>query len=310
MKPGLSFRGMGFIGLLLLVALISSSYVGSSPASSQGVSCDVPPSSDWGENEDPDDYLEIGSPGSGILGLITSNDVFGPEIGRSDIIPLDKGLSTEWSNGAWSGFNGIQVENNSATWIKMILEPGKKYTFCVDFSSRGDVYLLSESNYDMYSIDFTCGEDDWGPLCNPEEMESIPLEWRDLATWITYRDSHAYESVTYQEFDVAIDSSGSTWSFAGFGSSSEQAFYLVLDGWNNSRPNDELPSGDMSVEVLIEVEERQTLPKITAYFLVGALPLSCIIIPLILHSKYHSSALGEEAEEMVEVPYLRDSNHS
>jgi hypothetical protein len=63
----------------------------------------------------------------------------------------------------------------------------------------------------------------------------------------------------------------------------------------------------MSVEVLIDVEERFTLPKTAAYVLIGALPLSCIIIPLIIHWKYHSSALGARDEgELVEVPLLRE----
>ena len=308
----LSFFEAALFGNLLLLAILSCAQIGSDPASSQssllGSSCDVSPSSDWGDDENPDDYIAVSSPGArGFFEFLSEDEDIDDE---GIILPLDKDLSTEWSNGAWSGFGGIQVDNNSATSIRMVLEPGKKYTFCIDFSSRGDVYLLSgsgnPSNYDIYTTEYMCDDQDWGPICNPEEMESIPLEWRDLATWITFRDSHAYESVSYQEFDVAIDASGSSWSFAGFGGSSEQVFYLVLDGWNNSKPGDELPAGDMSVEVLIDVEERQTLPKVTAYMLVGALPLSCIIIPLILHWKYHSSALEDQSGEMIEVPYLKD----
>ena len=253
----LSFFEAAFFGNLLLLAILSSAQIGSDPASSQssllGSSCDVSPSSDWGDDENPGDYIAVSSPGArGFFEFLSGDEDIDDE---GIILPLDKDLSTEWSNGAWSGFGGIQVDNNSATSIRMVLEPGKKYTFCIDFSSRGDVYLLSgsgnPSNYDIYTTEYMCDDQDWGPICNPEEMESIPLEWRDLATWITFRDSHAYESVSYQEFDVAIDASGSSWSFAGFGGSSEQVFYLVLDGWNNSKPGDELPAGDMSVEVLI-----------------------------------------------------------
>ncbi len=296
-------RLRGFFGAqILVVALLSTAQFSSTPAGSQSGSCEVSPSSDWNVSEDPSDYLAVGSPGDRF-------DFFFDSVGSdgsSGLKALDKDLSTEWSDGAWDGFEGIQVENMTATSIMMVLEPGKKYTFCIDFSAKGDVYLLTESNYGMYTTDYMCGDGSWDVICDPEQMESIPLEWRDLATWITYRDSHAYESVSYQEFSVAIDSSGTAWSFAGFGSSNEQVFYLVLDGWNNSRPGDQLPSGDMSVEVLVDVEERQTLPKITAYMIVGALPLSCIIIPLIMHWKYHSSALGEGTGEMIEVPYLKD----
>ena len=84
---------------------------------------------------------------------------------------------------------------------------------------------------------------------------------------------------------------------------------MVLDGWDNSREGDHPASGNMSVEVLIDVEERFTLPKTAAYVLIGALPLSCIIIPLIIHWKYHSSALGTKDEgDLVEVPFLKDGS--
>ena len=286
--------GLGVCIELLLLSVFASAHFAGLSAEAQGISCDVPPSSDWAEDEDPSDYLLVGPPG-----WIDDNDR------NSDLRALDKDLSTEWSDGVWSGFPGIRVDNNSATTIAMVLEPGKMYTFCIDFSSRGDAYLLTESNMDMYTIDFYCQEDEFGPICNPEEMDLIPVEYRDLATWIPFRDSHAYESVSYEEFSVAIDSSGSAWSFAGFGESRNQVFYLVLDGFDNSRPTDQIPSGNMSVEILVDVEKRQTLPKITAYLLIGALPLSCIIIPLILHWKYHSSApLGADEDALIEVPFL------
>tara|TARA_B100000686_G_scaffold347939_2_gene437782 strand:- start:135 stop:1052 length:918 start_codon:yes stop_codon:yes gene_type:complete len=304
MEAGSHLLRIGIVAQLVFVSVLTVANIASEPVTSQSSSCDVPPSSDWAITEDPGDYLSVGSPDN-LLNLNSGDGAIFYD-GGSGLRPLDKGLSTEWSDGAWSGFQGIQVKNKSATSIMMVLEPGKKYTFCIDFSSKGDIYLLTASNYDMYQIDYMCEENDWNPICDPEEMERIPMEWRDLATWITFRDSHAYESVSYEEFSVAIDSSGTAWSFAGFGSSSEQVFYLVLDGWNNSRPSDELPSGDMSVEVIVDVQDRQTLPKITAYILVGALPLSCIIIPMIVHWKYHSSALGEGEGGIVEVPYLKD----
>ena len=63
----------------------------------------------------------------------------------------------------------------------------------------------------------------------------------------------------------------------------------------------------MSVEVLIDVERRVTLPNYTAYLVIGALPLSCIIIPIVFHSKYHSTASeGEDSGEMREVPFLKE----
>ena len=44
----------------------------------------------------------------------------------------------------------------------------------------------------------------------------------------------------------------------------------------------------------------------TAYIIVGALPLSVIIIPLILHFRYHSYSNFSDSEELVEVPYLSE----
>jgi hypothetical protein len=294
---------VGGMGVQFLFAvLLSSVVIASIPASSQSTTCNVSPSSDWNSTEDPRDYLSVGVPGYGN----ERSFGFGGDTGLN---ALDKDISTEWSDGAWDGFPGIHVENESATTIAMILEPGMRYTFCIDFhgNSKGDVYLLTDSNLDMYTIDFYCDEEGWDLICEEGGLDSVPVEYRDMFTWIPFRDAHAYESVSYQEFSVAIDSSGSAWSFAGFGVSDEQVLHLVLDGWDNSREGDHPASGNMSVEVLIDVEERFSLPKTAAYILIGTLPLSCIIVPLIIHWKYHSSALGRrESEEMIEVPFLRD----
>jgi len=286
----------------VFATIFAVTMLASIPVSSQSTSCEVSPNSDWGTEEHPASYLTVNVPGSGILYPEVS-------IGERDLRALDKDISTEWSDGVWEGFPNIQVENGSATTISMVLEPGKVYKFCIDFSSKGDVYLLTESDYTMYTVDFECEEGGYGLdlLCEDGALESVPVEYRDMFTWVPFRDKHSYESVSYQEFTVAIDSTGSAWSFAGFGDSDDQVLNLVLDGWDNSREGDHPASGNMSVEVLIEVEDRFTLPKTAAYFLIGSLPLSCIIIPLIFHWKYHSSALGNGgSEEMVEVPYLRD----
>ena len=295
----MKMKTAGGFGVNLLLAGIFCSIILIPPsASSQSVACDVAPSSDWNATEDPREYLSVGIPGS--------IEAFGFG-GDSGLKPLDKDISTEWSDGAWDSFPGIHIENESATTIELVLEPGYRYTFCIDFSAKGDIYLLTGSNLDMYTVDFYCEEEGWDLICDAEGLNSVPVEYRDLFTWVPFRDAHAYESVSYQEFSVAIDSSGSAWSFAGFGGSEGQVLHLVLDGWDNSRDGDHPASGNMSVEVLIDVEERFTLPKTAAYVLIGALPLSCIILPLIIHWKYHSSALGaRDEEELVEVPFLKD----
>ena len=293
---------------LLIATIFSVTILSSMPVSSQSTSCDVPPSSEWDESEDPLDYLRVQIPGGGYLTERSEDAYTTEERNSGTLLPLDKDISTEWSDGAWEGFPNIQVKNGSATVISMVLEPGKMYKFCIDFSSKGDVYLLTDGDLTMYTVDIQCDEDGWDIICEDGALDSVPVEYRDMFTWVPFRDKHAYESVSYQEFSVAIDSTGSAWSFAGFGNSDEQVLNLVLDGWDNSREDDHPASGNMSVEVLIEVEDRFTLPKTMAYVLIGSLPLSCIIIPLILHWKYHSSALsGGEEGEIIEVPYLKDT---
>ena len=213
----------GFGVNLLLAGIFCSIILIPTSASSQSVACDVSPSSDWNATEDPSEYLSVEVPGS--------IEVFGGS--NSGLKPLDKDISTEWSDGAWDGFPGIRVENESATTVALVLEPGYRYTFCIDFSTTGDVYLLTDSNLDMYTVDFYCDEDGWELICDARGLDSVPVEYRDMFTWVPFRDAHAYESVSYQEFSVAIDSSGSAWSFAGFGSSEGQVLHLVLDGWDN-----------------------------------------------------------------------------
>jgi len=276
-------------------------------ASTASTSCEVSPGSDWGE-ERPEDFLQISSvPGTEIFGNFERISGFSDD---SDLLPLDRGFSSEWSDGTWSGFPGVSISNDSATALEMTLVPGYRYTFCIQFSSetgssssdvRGDVYLLTEQNYGFYVNEYEFRGDEF-----MQQFDSLPVEWRDMATWVTFRDAHAYESSNYIEFSVAIDSSGSAWSSLGLADSNHQDFFLVLDGWDNSRIGDEAAYGGLiNAEILVDVEGRTTLPKFIAYILIGALPLSCIVIPIILHAKYHSTALNEEGG-MKEVPLLSE----
>ena len=291
---------------IFLIFLLPSSII-SAPASSQSTSCNVSPSSDWGV-ENPEDYLEISTVEQGSF-----FDIFDFGMGGTSLRPLYDGFSTEWSHGTWSDFEGVVVLNDSDTALELVLIPGFRYTFCIDFSfssknsnlsseAIGDIYLMTGSNYDIYTVEYDQrGWEDW------DSIIEAPVEWRDMATWIPYRDSHAYESVSYKEFSIAIDSSGSAWSSLGMESSNYQGYFLVLDGWDNSRIGDSIASGNtMSVEIIVDMEERQSLPNYTAYILVGALPLSVIIIPLILHFRYHAFSNFSEIDESAEVPYLSE----
>ncbi len=290
---------------LILITVMIAGALSSVPTTSATSSCDVPPSSDWSQDV-PGDYIEVSTVGDGGL-----EGLFGYGTTSNSLKPLERGLSTEWSDGTWAGFQGVAVMNNSATTLSMVLMPGYLYTFCIDFShsggsaaseAQGDIYLMTDQNYGMYEIEY--GSRGIG---GSEQLDMMPVEWRDMATWLPFRDSHAYESVGYEEFSVAIDSTGTAWSSLGLQDSQNLVYHLVLDGWDNSRVADSgATGGTMNVEIMIDVEERQTLPNYTAYMLIGALPLSCIIIPMILHSRYHSAALASDEGEMREVPYLKD----
>ena len=208
----------------------------------------------------------------------------------------------------------MTVYNDSANAIKMELVPGYQYTFCLYLSSDsqsvptmgaiGDVYLLNEVNWDRYASSYDTRE--WEDL--EEITEALPVEWRDLAMWLPFRDVHAYESVSSQVFSVAIDSVGSAWSSVGFFGSEYPHYYLVVDGWDNGRGSDrKAAGGSMNVEILVDVEERTTLPNFVAYILIAALPIACIVVPLIIHSRYMSTGLGDE-EDLRQVPYLESEN--
>ncbi|MFL2957607.1 MAG: hypothetical protein ACJZ4Z_02310 [Candidatus Thalassarchaeaceae archaeon] len=208
----------------------------------------------------------------------------------------------------------VDIEDGGATAISMKLVAGYRYNFCITFSpslnsnstiAKGDVYLMTKSNWDTYRGEYNNREYE-----NMEEIiDYMPVEWRDMVTWIPFRDVHSYEGEGYVQFSVGIDSSGSSWTSI-FGDDSANNYYLVLDDWDNSRPNDFRPTGGgMNAEILVEVEKRIKIPAFTAYMLIGALPLSCIVIPIILHFTYKRSAKEDKKEVLPEqMPYLEENS--
>ena len=204
----------------------------------------------------------------------------------------------------------VVIENGGATAISMKLMAGYKYNFCITFSptldsnstiAKGDVYLMTKSNWDSYKTEYNSRE--WEDMA--QYIEEIPVEWRDMFTWVPFRDVHAYEGEKYKQFSVGIDSTGSSWTSI-FGDESANDYYLVLDGWDNSRPNDFGSIGDdMNAEILVEVEERLSIPPFTAYLLIGSLPISCIVIPIILHIAYKNGAKKDNKDSIPEqIPFL------
>lgn len=278
--------------LLLPVVVVFATAI-AAPIASAEATCDVPA----GNPPEIGHYFEEYSVEDSGWGFFEDwND-------QSALKSLDRDFSTD-----------MTVYNDSANAIKMELVPGYQYTFCLYLSSDsqsvptmgaiGDVYLLNEVNWDRYASSYDTRE--WEDL--EEITEELPVEWRDLAMWLPFRDVHAYESVSSQVFSVAIDSVGSAWSSVGFFESEYPHYYLVVDGWDNGRGSDrKAAGGSMNVEILVDVEERTTLPNFVAYILIAALPIACIVVPLIIHSRYMSTGLGDE-EDLRQVPYLESEN--
>ena len=218
-----------------------------------------------------------------------------------DLLPLTEDLYVE-----------IDLQRNYAQAVRLELVTGYSYTFCVEFNSdpdnpptddpKGDVYLFDSANWRRYQDEYEMTSEGWE---TPEEViDMIPVEWRDMVVFLPFRDAHAYEEKRSTSFSTALDNDNKAF-ISWFGENSDAEYFLALDNWNNSRPNDaSVVDGDMIVQVWVEVEERLTLPKFTAYVIVGLLPLSCVIVPILMHSRYHASGTEESQEKQELVPLL------
>ncbi len=257
--------------------------------------------------------------------IAASNDCsVAPGVGlgqfTGEVIGVEEDEWWDWSGGESDSLHSlksdiyveIELDEDYAQALRMELVPGYSYTFCVEFhadpedpptnSPIGDVYLLSESNWNSYQREYEAQKNGWG--MTEEDFNWMPVEWRDMIIFIPFRDTHAYENKRSTTFSTALDNDNRGF-VSWFSEPGDAQYYLVLDNWNNTRQNDALPvDGDMIVQVWVDVEERLTLPKFTAYIIVGLLPISCIIVPLILHSRYHASGLEEQPDEPQIVPLL------
>jgi len=220
---------------------------------------------------------------------------------NTDLLPLTEDLYVE-----------IDLQRNYAQAVRLELVTGYSYTFCVEFNSdpdnpptddpKGDVYLFDSANWRRYQDEYEMTSEGWE---TPEEViDMIPVEWRDMVVFLPFRDAHAYEEKRSTSFSTALDNDNKAF-ISWFGENSDAEYFLALDNWNNSRPNDaSVVDGDMIVQVWVEVEDRLTLPKFTAYVIVGLLPLSCVIVPILMHSRYHASGTEESQEKQELVPLL------
>ena len=273
---------------LVLPAVVMLYAVIAAPVASAEADCDVPASN----TPNIDQYFEETS-----IDSVGFWDYW--EDDSDSLRSLDRDFSTD-----------MTVYNDSANAIGMELVPGYQYTFCVYLSpdsqsaptmgAIGDVYLMDAVNWDRYVSSYEFREE--GELGSA--LEDLPVEWRDMVMWLPFRDVHYYEDVSSQVFSVAIDSTGSAWSSTPWFGGGDPKYYLVVDGWDNERGSDRKAAGGvMNVEVLVDVEERTTLPVFIAYILIAALPIACIVGPLVIHSRYMSAGLSDE-EDLRQVPYL------
>ena len=250
--------------------------------------CEVPASNSWNVDERINYHY-----------LNPTSDWFEEEDDNQPILaPISQDFSME-----------LSVNNDSAAAISMALSPGKSYTFCYTYSgdtdsppsngAKADVYLMSEGNWAYYNWNY---EDRTGDFW--DDFELLPVEYRDLTTWMPFRDVHSYEKSKSGYFSIAVDTqTSSSW----FGSNQLIEYYLIFDNWDNNRNTDQSAAGGLlNIELLVDVEDRLILPKFTAYILVAVLPLSCLIIPLIINSKYHSYGLDKEQSEEMKIPILEN----
>ena len=250
--------------------------------------CEVPASNSWNVDEKINYHY-----------LNPTSDWFEEEDDNQPILaPISQDFSME-----------LSVNNDSAAAISMALSPGKSYTFCYTYSgdtdappsngAKADVYLMSEGNWPYYNWNY---EDRTGNFF--DDFELLPVEYRDMTTWMPFRDVHSYEKSKSGYFSIAVDTqTSSSW----FGSNQLIEYYLIFDNWDNYRNTDQSAAGGLlNIELLVDVEDRLILPKFTAYILVAVLPLSCLIIPLIINSKYHSYGLDKEQNEEMKIPILEN----
>jgi hypothetical protein len=255
------------------------------PVVSAQSACDVPASNSWLVEERTNEH--------------TVEDFWNWEEQNTLFSPITSDFSMD-----------LSINNDSAKAISMILTTGKSYTFCFTYigdpesppsnGAKADVYLMTQGNWDLYLTNYELRYENWLDV-----IGFLPVEFRDTVTWMPFRDVHSYEKVTEDYFSVSIDSMSSSWLNDGV-----TEYFLVFDNWDNNRNTDQSASGgDLNVELLVDVENRLVLPKFTAYMLVAILPLSCLIVPVIINSKYKSYGLEKSNTENKEIiPILEQLN--
>ncbi len=202
----------------------------------------------------------------------------------------------------------VNLSDKSYTAIRMNMVEGYRYTFCVTFASApnqtvsgdpsADVYLMEQLDFERYK---------WDELGDENGVGTDPTFFSFFG-WIPYRDIHAYENTRNIDFSVTFEDGGSSSSGGLFGSSSNDGMYLVLDAKNNSRSDDAPARGqNMVAQIVVLVEERILLPKISVYMLCCSLPMLLIASPIILHQKYSRGAWDSNMQTVELMPMIENN---
>ena len=203
------------------------------------------------------------------------------------------------------------LQNDSATGLRLNLSVGQKYTFCVTAQNVNnetilgngevDIYLMTEEDWDRYEWDYSERHQDWRQM-----FSDVPPEWRssiDAYTfWMPFRDTHAYEKVSEKQFSVALDhneiDSGDFWDERP--RIKYESFYLVVDSWDNGRDSDAKPNGNqVSVDISVVIDSRVSLWNWTVSLVCGGMLLGIAAIPIIVNMRYNKKGMNDERVDLM-----------
>ena len=214
-----------------------------------------------------------------------------------------------------SHYTTMLIGNNSVGALRLNLSATQRTTICVTLQDadsnpvKGDVYLLTTSEYESYKDSYECGQDmAWwcydGDL--EESLSDIPPEWRSWNPlgWKSYRDAHEYEQVSSVNFALNLDKAEVYTPL--WGGADWQDFYLVIDAWDNIHDADaDAPGVTVAADVTIITTTRSLmLPPFTVALTFMVIILAGLVAPFILNAKYMRAGLAPKDATEGLVPSL------
>ena len=202
------------------------------------------------------------------------------------------------------------VGNDSAGAIRLNLSSTHRTTFCVSLLSNnmsstdylfGDVYLMTSSEFQKYQTSYSMKHDSYMYSYDMRDFddEPSPPEWQnfDITSWKSFRDVHEYENVQETVFSVNLDAPEVYSSI--FGETIWDEFYLIIDGWDNSRTDDGQALGEpVYADVTILTSPRSfVLPNWTVALVFFIFCASLVAVPVILNQRYMKAGLQERQEQ-------------